>query len=225
MERRLMAISIETQRIEVLDLAKIRVDGGTQARVHLDDTVIREYTELMEAGVEFPPLRTWFDGEHYWLSDGFHRVAAATRSGKQQLTAEVLCGTLEEARWDSYRVNASHGLRRTKADIREIVKKALGHPQALRMSSNQIARHLCLPEATFRRWRKHLSSSCDEDTVRMAVRGRTVYQIETVKIGKSGVEASGRPRSRKRLEQDLDEMRASATPHTQRLLNICSGSA
>ena len=31
----------------------------------------------MEEGAIFPPVTVFFDGEHFWLADGFHRVQAA----------------------------------------------------------------------------------------------------------------------------------------------------
>ncbi len=213
-----MTPNAELQRIEVLDLGRIRTDGETQGRVHLNDTVVDKYAQLMNAGVEFPPVRIWFDGEFFWLSDGFQRVAAAIRIGRKLMNAEIWPGTLEEARWDSYSANGSHGLRRTETDIYAIVKKALAHPNAAQLSNNQIARHLNLPEATFRRWRKLLSSSRGEDTVRIALRGSTVYRMDTTRIGQRNRER--RPKSCKKLEQDLDEMRSSASPHTERLLNV-----
>lgn len=51
-------------------LSSLRRDGETQHRAALDVEIIEEYAALMAEGVAFPPLRVWFDGEEYWLSDG-----------------------------------------------------------------------------------------------------------------------------------------------------------
>ncbi len=144
------------QTVIVLELHQIRCDGGTQGRAALNQSVIAEYAELMLAGAEFPPVRTWFDGESYWLADGFQRLAAAQSTGSSEIRAEVFYGSLEDARWDSYAANALHGLRRTRADIEVVVTQALRHPNGVRLSNREIARHLNLPETTLRRWRKTL---------------------------------------------------------------------
>jgi hypothetical protein len=185
----------------VLDIHRIRRDGDTQGRVALSESVIKEYADLMRMGVEFPPVRVWCDEKNYWLSDGFQRVAAAELVGLKGISAEVFRGTLEEARWDSYAANSSHGLRRNRADIEAIVGRALEHPKGAHLSNCQIARHLNVPEATLRRWRKYSSSPSSEDTTRLAVRGGQTYPIKTGNIGK------GTERRHPGVRQSLDDLR------------------
>jgi uncharacterized ParB-like nuclease family protein len=38
----------------------------------------------------------YYDGTHYYLFDGFHRVAAAIEVGRRRLQAEVVLGTLAD---------------------------------------------------------------------------------------------------------------------------------
>jgi adenylylsulfate kinase len=210
-----MTPKIVTTAIRMLEISKIRTDGGTQSRLSLDLAVVQEYSELMEVGVEFPPVRTWFDGSEYWLVDGFHRVAAAMRIGGLKLSAEVHSGSLDDARWDSFSANSTHGIRRTAADIEAVIRQALGHPNSRHLSNNQIAQHLHVPEATFRRWRKRLSPSADEDTMRIAVRQGKSYLMQTSKIGTHQPVSAG-----KQISQELDHARAAATPDARRILNI-----
>jgi adenylylsulfate kinase len=207
-------------RLQTLDVAKIRTDGGTQARANIDRAVVQEYGELMEGGVEFPPVRTWFDGNDYWLVDGFHRVAATKRIGARTIAAQVLHGSLEDARWDSYRANSTHGLRRTVADLETVITRVLKHPKSQHLSNNQIAKHLDLPEATFRRWRKRLSSSSDEDATRVAVRGGASYPIKIAQIGRRQPEHPANRPSNKRLQQELGGLAAGASPSARRILNV-----
>jgi hypothetical protein len=58
----------ETQLILI---SSIRRDGETQHRTAANPGVVVEYSELMRAGVVFPPIRVWWDGSEFWLSDGF----------------------------------------------------------------------------------------------------------------------------------------------------------
>ncbi len=170
----------------MLEIKRIRRDGGTQCRLALDASVIAEYAEAMNAGAEFPAIRVWFDGTAYWLSDGFHRVASAEGLGIERIPADVHQGNLGDAQWDSYAANSTHGLRRTGADLEAILKRALEHPMGSQLSNRHLARHLNIPEPTVRRWRKCLSASRDADTTRIAVRGGQTYTIETANIKRSG---------------------------------------
>ncbi|HEU5021692.1 MAG TPA: hypothetical protein VFT60_07365, partial [Bryobacteraceae bacterium] len=125
---------------QILNIASIKLDGGTQCRVSVDKELICEYAALMRAGVHFPPIRVWFDGSSYWLSDGFQRLSAAIAIGRDTITADVQLGALEDARWDSCSSNASHGARRTKPDVDNAIRKALAHPNSTHLSNVQIAK-------------------------------------------------------------------------------------
>jgi len=201
-----------------LPLAFLRVDGDTQHRVTIHTSVVAEYAALMKAGEEFPPIRVWCDGDNYWLADGFHRVAAAKVAGLTRLVADVLHGTLADAQWDSYAANSTHGVRRTEEENRRVIRLALRHPNAARRSNVEIAKHLHIPEATLRRWRKSLSSSADEDGSRIVTRGESTYVLQTANIGRR----SSRPKSKSRrdLQAELTAMKERSSPQIRRLLNI-----
>lgn len=210
----------QTNEVLRLQVQIIRRDGGTQGRLALKPTVVKEYAELMAEGVKFPPVRTWFDGCEYWLSDGFQRLAAADLIKVETVDAEVLHGNIDDARWDSYAANRFHGLRRTRADMEVIIERALVHPHSKQLSNVQIAQHLSVSEATIRRWRTHLSSSGDEDRMRIARRGDSSYSINVCNIGKCNDGRTSRIKSRRALQQDLDTMKGLASPEARRVLNI-----
>ena len=67
--------------IKTLNLAVLRLDGDTQARLALSQEKVQEYAALMEDGEEFRPIDAFFDGSDYWLADGFHRYFA-TKANK-----------------------------------------------------------------------------------------------------------------------------------------------
>ena len=62
----------------LIDPKRIRTDLGTQMRVAINDDVVKEYAESMQAGTVLPPLRAYFDepNDMIILADGFHRLAA-----------------------------------------------------------------------------------------------------------------------------------------------------
>lgn len=194
-----------------LRISRIRRDGGTQCRIALDEGVIKEYAHLMDSGFSFPPVRAWWDGADYWLSDGFHRVAAAEWLGLENIVASIFQGTLEDARWDSYAANATHGIRRTPADVRELLMRAFLHPKAAQLSTRELARHLRLPETTVRRWRNSSFAPAGADRLRIAERGGREYSIDTTMIGHSASKHSSLL-SQDSWRKGLKEMKELSSP-------------
>lgn len=145
----------------LLELAKIRRDGGTQPREYTDLDTVNEYAEAMGRGEQFPALRVVYDGSEYWLVDGFHRIEAAEAAGLVEFEAEVLQGTQTDAQWMSFGVNASHGMRRTSWDVRRAITAALQHPMSSGLSDRAIAEHVKCDHKTVGACRKKLEESGD----------------------------------------------------------------
>jgi hypothetical protein len=93
----------------------------------------------MKEGAEFPPVTVFHDGKEYWLSDGFHRVYAATNARFAEIDADVRKGTVRDAKLFSMSANARHGKRRTNADKRHAVLMALEDEQWRDLSNIKIA--------------------------------------------------------------------------------------
>jgi hypothetical protein len=205
-------------KIHQLEIQQIRTDGGTQHRCVMDGSTVRHYAELLAGGIDLPPISVWYDGADYWISDGFHRLAAAQQLNWRSVRASIQQGSLSDARWDSYRANSDHGLPRTRRDLEIVVMRAIQHPRAAQLSNVEIAKHLNMPEATFRRWRKRLSSSIDEDGTRVVKRGASTYTLDTARIGRS---RNPKPaRSFKTVASELSEMKERASPEARRLFSV-----
>jgi len=204
-----------------LDIASIRRDGGTQIRKNVSKDTIREYAEQMEAGDVFPPVVAWHDGKDYWLSDGFQRVAAAEEIGKTSILAEIRRGSLSDARWSSCAANARHGMRRTKEDILNAIRNAMEHSNARRLSHNQIAKHLNVPETTFRRLLKKLPLPEGRGTTCIVTRNGKCYEMNTIRAAarKPGP-VPAKAKSLRELENRLGSLRENAPPPVQSVLNI-----
>ena len=169
-----------------LPIASIRVDGGTQPRAVLDFGAIEDYAEAMGAGVKFPPVIAFYDGDNYWLADGFHRLKAAYAAGFDAIPCDVHQGTLEEAQWYSFSANRTNGLRRTTQDKQRAVKAALLHGRGTALSDRQIARHVGVDQKTVTNWRRQLQASEEIPKIaaRTVSRRGKAYQQDTSKIGK-----------------------------------------
>jgi hypothetical protein len=174
-----------------LPLNKIRLDGGTQPRQRILDSIVSEYMEDMRQGAAFPPVTVFYDGENYWLADGFHRFLAAKEFGLAEMDCDVRQGTPREAQWHSYGANKAHGLRRTNEDKARAVKAALRHsPQR---SSNEIARHVGVHVGTVCKYRAEMEAAASASRAtaaplpskpRIVTRNGTTYVMRTCDIGR-----------------------------------------
>ena len=161
---------------EPIAISKIVRDGATQSRAALNEEAIEEYAAAMRDGAQFPPIFCVYDGERYFLYDGFHRVEAANRAGLKKIDANVLPGTLADAQWSSYAMNANHGLRRTNEDKRRAIIAALKHPNGAGKSDREIGRHVGVDHKTVANLRQQLEATGEipQSGERLGGDGRTI---------------------------------------------------
>lgn len=162
-------------------LTKIRLDGGTQPRKELDETLVQHYTEEILEGQAFPPVDLYFDGKHYWLSDGFHRWHAHKRAGHKDIESNVTEGTKRDAFIASLKANAQHGKARTPEERRYVVQLALEDIELGDLSDTQIAQICLVSNMTVGRVRKAIGLK-KETTV-----GKDGKRRDTSKIGRKAL--------------------------------------
>ena len=137
------SLSRTLDSVTEIDISHLRRDGGTQPRAEIDQQIVADYAEAMQAGVKFPPVIVFYDGSDYWLADGFHRAAAAEQAQLAEVAADVRQGTKRDALLYSVSANATHGLRRTNADKRRAVLLVLSDSEWFEtMSDRKIAEHV-----------------------------------------------------------------------------------
>lgn len=119
-----------------ININAIRIDGGTQSRASLNESVVSEYAEDLLA---LPPVVLFHDGSDYWLADGFHRYHAFRKASKASIPADVRTGTQREATLFSVGANQAHGLRRTNDDKRRAVNTLLNDAEWAGWSDRRIA--------------------------------------------------------------------------------------
>jgi len=98
----------------------------------------------MRRGEVFPPVQVVRDRNgNYDLVDGYHRVAATRQLNRiDVIEAEIIDGTFEDALWQSWAANRSHGLPRTQKEKRAIVRAVLLHAEWSKKSDREIGRHV-----------------------------------------------------------------------------------
>ena len=182
--------------IKTLTLEEIRIDGGTQPRVIIDEAAVTEYAETLSSGVTLPPVVVFFDGAVYWLADGFHRYLANKRNECDCIQAEIHEGTKRDAILYSVGANVTHGLRRTNADKRKAVLTLLEDTEWAKWSDREIAKQCIVGNEMVSRTRRSLCDSHSENRTSTprtyTTKHGTVARMNTSSIGSSGSGASKR---------------------------------
>jgi hypothetical protein len=132
---------MQTMSVQTIPIDKIRIDGGTQQRP-LDQDALAEYTHRVVDGSKPPAVEVVFDGKKYWMWDGFHRYHAHVAAGQKCIAVNVRKGTQREAVWLSFSANKSHGVRRQKGVVREIIEAILADPEWQKRKDTEIAAHV-----------------------------------------------------------------------------------
>jgi len=170
-----------------LNIKAIRIDGGTQSRVEINNDVVAEYAESLTAGAVFPPITVFFDGADYWLADGFHRFHAYNKVGIVSIEADIHQGTVREAKLFSFGANGDHGQRRSNADKRKAVSSMLEDAEWAKWSDNQIAKQCSVSQPFVSSIRSSLITVISEKPVERAYINKhgTESVMDTRAIGKS----------------------------------------
>ena len=170
---------METQEIKI---NKIIVDDEIQSRTGLNEKYIDEYVEELQIGAQFPPVELFFDGQYYFLTDGFHRHQAFRKAGKKTIPAIIHEGDRREAILYSVGVNANHGIRRTNEDKQRAVRKLLDDDEWCLWSDGEIAKRCAVSQPFVSKLRRELTQNGSESPAqRKGADGRT---IDTTNIGK-----------------------------------------
>ena len=154
-----------------LNIAVIRIDGGTQVRKQLNQDKVQEYADLMRDKVEFPPITVFFDGSDYWLSSGFHRYFATKQIGNVSIDCDVHEGTVRDAKLFAYGAN-KHGLPHSPEENRQIVLELIKDEEWGKWSNAQIAKHIGLSAMTVGRIRKSLEEPPKEEVTYVNKHGK-----------------------------------------------------
>ena len=162
-----------------IDPKRIRTDLDTQIRVDWNEEAVKEYAELMERGIEFPPILVFFDDQNnqFILADGFHRLEAHRQvKPNDQILAEQQLGDVEDAKWAAIIANQSHGIRRTSADKRNAIKQAFRHSKGCGKSDHSIANDIGVDHKTVGAVRRELelTGEIPQSDFRTGQDGRTI---------------------------------------------------
>lgn len=130
-------------------LEELGIDGDTQFREEqLNMAQVKNLMSLMEDDIELDPIEARFDGTTYWVSNGFHRIEAATRLQLETIKVNYKPGTLEDAQVDAMAANKSNGLPRSNETRRNQIMAAFKHEETKEWSNSRIAKHIGVAVST-----------------------------------------------------------------------------
>lgn len=139
--------------LKTLPIDAINITGGTQSRLSIKEDYVEEIFEKMKDGVEYEPVKVFFDGKEYWLGDGFHRYHATRKNGKASIKCYVTNGLLREAILYSKVANNLHGLQPTLQDKLHNAKEMIGDFEWGEWSNREIGRICDLSHVTIAKLR------------------------------------------------------------------------
>ena len=183
--------SLRTGTLIDINIHQIRRDGGTQPRGVLDEDHVNDLLFALKNRAKFEAILLYYDGENYWLTDGYHRLAATIRHGKDKIKASIRQGTLQDAQWHSFSVNQHNVLKRSNADKQRAIVGALKHSYGCARSNSEIAQHCGVDEKTVRTWRLSLQESGEiqESQFRQVTRSGIIYPQRVADKSQSKIES------------------------------------
>jgi AraC-like DNA-binding protein len=152
-----------------LPLSAIQRNPRANKCIYYDPAKVAAFAEQVRSGVIFPPIRVWWDGITYRLSDGLHRLAAAEQAGITEINSEVYLGTERKAQWDCYAHLAAHALRGSLEERGSLASLVFQHPDASTLTDDRIARHLGVTESLVRQWRRSFASQSEDALLELSV--------------------------------------------------------
>lgn len=150
-----LAAAADAQKnIVMLPIDSITVDQRLQVRVDgLHAETVEKYVTALENGENLREIRVYklADGT-LLLSSGFHRIEAYRRSGYEEIPAELIPGTRQEAIEDALEDNRRHGLPLTTRDLKSFLLERLQDGSWVGVSQRVLAQRLGVSHTAIGKW-------------------------------------------------------------------------
>lgn len=150
----------------------IVADDLFQMRAEMSQEAVEEYAQAMRDGAVFDPLDVFNTGGSLFVVDGFHRLAAAKLARMDEVRVRLHQGSRRDALIFALKANTGpRALRRTNADKRKAVMRALDDQEFRAMSDRAIAEICGVGRDMVGYLRSQLSES-DSSTRRVGMDGK-----------------------------------------------------
>lgn len=145
-------LRVPVDRIVADHLYQMRAKG-------VDDAVATQYAVLLRQGVDLcagadRPIAFADDDGAFHLGDGFHRLKAHRLAGHETMSCEVRSGGPRDAWLHALGANGSHGVPRSRADVRKAIGEALDDKELAEKSDRELAGILNVSHTTIANHRR-----------------------------------------------------------------------
>lgn len=156
-----------------LRLDQVVKDPELQARVQADPATVARYRELYAMGVDMvAPVVFETSPSVYLVADGFQRLEAAEKEGRDALDFDARAGTREDAILYAAGANSRHGLPMTNADKLRAVTLLLRTEGGRTWTDRRIAEHCGVSAPFVGKVRRDLGLGGED--IRTRADGRTI---------------------------------------------------
>ncbi|MDF5724392.1 MAG: ParB N-terminal domain-containing protein [Rhizonema sp. PD37] len=197
--------SYKSAKVIYLELDEICRDGGTQPRAVINLHHVKLLEEQMEDGQQLEPITVFYDGELYWLADGFHRWYAHRNRQEDAIACVIYTGNRRDAVLYSVGANADNkpALPRSRVDKHRSVITLMQDEEWGTWSDNQIAKQCKVSQPFVSKLRQNLTYNVisENSTRTYKTKHGNVAKMHTAKIGNSQKKAI-KEESRVRLKDD-----------------------
>ena len=145
--------------IRLVGIHNIRISRDVQSRRRMSMEHVHEFSEAMLRGDVFPPVVVFWDGEIYWLADGFHRCRAFEKAGIKSIKCRIIEGTRRDAIIFSAGANREFSIERTPDDKRRAARMLFADREWFKKSDSQISKYVGISASSVRTWR---AAYCEE---------------------------------------------------------------
>ena len=136
-------------QITEIPLDKIVQDKDIYPRSDVDSDRVNLFSELLECETKFPPLKVVKENGLYILLDGFHRMEAYKRTGRESIEVELWDVPRCHARMASARFNNNSSKPLNTGELQQVIRDAYQKDGI--KDTDEIAREVACSERYVRR--------------------------------------------------------------------------
>jgi hypothetical protein len=138
--------------VKISDIVR---DAGTQSRVALDEEVVAQMVADLRDGDTMPPVFLFRKGGIFYPGDGFHRIEALIRVGRDQVEARIAEGDARAA--FLYALDNNNGKPLALEDRKACAQRLLVDPAWSQWSDRAVGRRCGMDHVTIGKMRRKLS--------------------------------------------------------------------
>jgi hypothetical protein len=142
----------------LVPIADITRDETLQPRDGLKDAHVRAIQTAIEGDVEMPAVILYQLGDTLALVDGWHRLAAHQRAGKEKLRADIYEGDRDDALAHAGAANVGDKLGLTAGERKSVLLSLLRSPKYSRRSARELGRMVGVSHSTVTKYKRELDA-------------------------------------------------------------------